>query len=211
MKTKILNIIHILTLLFLSQNILAQSDYDKFKGCGMEGNAKQADVKALNLLKNRYRLPQPSDFDNTVTLSKMLQKGNDETRFDVNKAVRITAYVLDVKPGSKETCNCRKKNLKDAHIEILADLQQANKSKRVIVETTPRLKDIMKKQGIDWETKTLEQALEGKKVIIEGWLFFDNEHLLEAENTDPGNKRGKQNWRATCWEIHPVTKIEVVH
>ena len=44
---------------------------------------------------------------------------------------------------------------------------------------------------------------------ITGWLFFDDHHKLEADNTDLGDNKGKKNWRRTCWEIHPVTKIEL--
>ena len=36
--------------------------------------------------------------------------------------------------------------------------------------------------------------------------MFDTMHLNQAENTNPG---GDKNWRATCWEIHPVTAIKV--
>ena len=42
---------------------------------------------------------------------------------------------------------------------------------------------------------------------IRGWLFLDQIHADEAENTTPGRKK---NWRATAWELHPVTSIEVL-
>jgi hypothetical protein len=38
-------------------------------------------------------------------------------------------------------------------------------------------------------------------------LFFDGEHEHQAENTEPD---GDRNWRATAWEIHPITSLEVV-
>jgi hypothetical protein len=37
--------------------------------------------------------------------------------------------------------------------------------------------------------------------------MFDFEHVHEAENTNPG---GVRNWRATCWEIHPVTGFKIL-
>jgi hypothetical protein len=37
-------------------------------------------------------------------------------------------------------------------------------------------------------------------------MFFDGEHADEAENTHPN---GKHNWRATAWEVHPVTGIQL--
>ncbi len=46
-----------------------------------------------------------------------------------------------------------------------------------------------------------------KKVRVTGWMFFDSDHNTEAENTNPG---GPKNWRATSWEVHPVTGFEVI-
>ena len=37
--------------------------------------------------------------------------------------------------------------------------------------------------------------------------MFDTVHGDEAENTNPG---GANNWRATAWEIHPVTSIKIL-
>jgi len=52
----------------------------------------------------------------------------------------------------------------------------------------------------------LERQLLGRLVRFEGWLLFDSSHAMESENIAPGTPL---NWRATAWEIHPVTKIEV--
>jgi hypothetical protein len=38
-------------------------------------------------------------------------------------------------------------------------------------------------------------------------MFFDDEHDDEAQNTAPNSTN---KWRATAWEIHPVTTIQVV-
>jgi hypothetical protein len=38
-------------------------------------------------------------------------------------------------------------------------------------------------------------------------MTFDSQHANAAENTNPG---GANNWRATAWEIHPVTDIQIV-
>ena len=43
--------------------------------------------------------------------------------------------------------------------------------------------------------------------LFRGWLFFDSEHTNAAENTNPGNA---SNWRATAWELHPVTSFSIV-
>jgi hypothetical protein len=64
----------------------------------------------------------------------------------------------------------------------------------------------MKAEGVDWSTKALRSKLLGRWVTFTGWMLFDEEHASQAENTNPGRPR---NWRATAWEIHPVTQIVV--
>jgi hypothetical protein len=56
-------------------------------------------------------------------------------------------------------------------------------------------------------TRALRDRLLGRWIRIRGWMLFDVEHQSQSENTAPGRER---NWRATAWEIHPVTSIEVV-
>jgi hypothetical protein len=60
---------------------------------------------------------------------------------------------------------------------------------------------------MDWSEKTLHAQLMGRWCEFEGWLYFDVSHAEEAENTNP-QKPG--NWRATAWEVHPITKITVM-
>ena len=83
------------------------------------------------------------------------------------------------------------------------------KKQSVVAEVTPRTR-MVHQQGsgkTDWTTKALKESLQGKWVEITGWLLFDIEHVHQAENTNPGNRA---NWRATCWEIHPVMSIKVL-
>ena len=177
--------------------------------CPPQGSAATERLKELNKLKNRFHLPAANDFDHEVTLKKILDPGNDEKRWNANKAAKITGYVYEVKPGGIETCNCKTKDLaeRDTHIEILADPMHHKKMQRMIVEITPHLRELMKKSGDDWSTKNLRDKLLGRWVTFSGWLFFDEEHSNLSENTNPKRER---NWRATAWEIHPVTKIEIV-
>jgi hypothetical protein len=194
----------ILTLLITS-TINAQ---DIFNNCGMEGDAKHPAVKILNLKKNRYEAPKQSDYDTKVTLSEMLAPGNDENRWGDTKAAEVIGYVYDVKPGGIESVNCHAKDLyyRDTHIELVLDPMKSDGTKRVIAEVTPRWREKMKAKGIDWTTKQLRKRFLGRWVKVQGWLMFDEEHKQQSENTNPGRSR---NWRATAWEIHPVTNIEV--
>ncbi len=177
--------------------------------CGLEGKPGGSEAqKDLNRHKNRYAIPGDSDIDPEVSLPAMLAPGKDVKRFDQERAARITGFVINVKPGGTESCNCGATDPaeRDTHVELcLAD--GAPESQRVIVEITPRLRMLKKKADIDWTTPALEREIKGKWVEVTGWLLFDTAHINQAENTNPGHKG---NWRATCWEIHPVTNIKVL-
>jgi hypothetical protein len=69
---------------------------------------------------------------------------------------------------------------------------------------------MMDKFDIDWSYAALKENLEGKTVLVQGWLFYDKIHENESYTLDPNNNIGKKNWRASPWEIHPVTYMEVV-
>ena len=182
------------------------------KTCGPTGSAVKAEVKALNVRKNQFGMPTADDIDTDVTLTAMLAPGEDEDRFDATKAARIVGLVMDVKVGGIETCNCKATNPidRDTHIELAAAPGAPN-NQRVIVEVTPRFRQQMKDKDIDWKTLTLQShgaaGIKGKWVEVTGWLLFDIEHTDGAENSSPG-KPG--NWRATCWEIHPITELTVL-
>lgn len=184
----------------------AQQVYD---GCPMEGDAALAGVQALNRLKNRYTAPPAAETDSGVTLAALLAPGDDRTRWDERRGASIVGYVHDVKPGGIETVNCKARDLpdRDTHIELVLDPLRAGGPTRVIVEVTPRWRALMAANGVDWSTAALRKAYLGRWVRVTGWLLFDVEHANAAENTAPGRAR---NWRATAWEVHPITAIEAV-
>jgi hypothetical protein len=186
--------------------------------CGPEGDAKPEKLKALNRDKNRFATPSVDDIDSDVTLAAMLSPGEDEGRFDQTKAARIVGFVVKVKAGGQESCNCHASdpNDRDTHIE-LALSPDAPRNQRVVVEVTPRTRAIRAERGnsedkpSDWKTDTLlshsDTGILGRWIEVTGWLMFDFEHTAIAENTSPGNQN---NVRATCWELHPVTQIKVL-
>jgi hypothetical protein len=174
----------------------------------LEGDAKSSAVKALNRLKNRYIPPRESDIDPDITLSKLLAPGADEGRFDQQKAARIAGYVVKVGVGGVTTANFHSRHpLGRDTIIFMAPTADAPPKQQVVLMVTPRLRAQMKIQGIDWTTESLKSQLEGKRVEVTGWLLFNYEHIHQAENTNPG---GEHNYRATSWEIHPVTEIRVL-
>jgi hypothetical protein len=182
--------------------------------CPLQGVAKGHDVQELNRNKGRYHLPVASDIDPTVTLTSLIAPGDDEERFDVKSAATVVGFVLQVQVGGTETCNCRATDPdeRDTHIALTISSMPMSpdaKKQSVVAEVTPRTRILHQQQSHqhDWTTDSLKGSLEGNWVEITGWLLFDFEHVHEAENTNPGNV---SNWRATCWEIHPVTSIKVL-
>jgi hypothetical protein len=92
---------------------------------------------------------------------------------------------------------------RDTHVEVGASAD-ASSRERVVLEVTPPMRDWARKRGLDWSTTALQRDLVGKVCRFEGWLLFDSEHADESENTNPGDQ---DNWRATAWELHPITSI----
>jgi hypothetical protein len=142
--------------------------------CPPEGNAKSERVRELNKLKNRQQDPTPSDFDPALTLEALLEPGDDISRWSVSRAGRISGYVYDVKVGGDETCNCKAidKIHRDTHIELVVDPEDAAKTRRMVVEVTPRMRNKMKLVGQDWSTPHLRDALLGRWVELRAGCYL---------------------------------------
>jgi hypothetical protein len=175
--------------------------------CPLQGDAKQALAKELNPYKNRDDAPPVSKINGAATLQAVLAPGNDLDRWSREDGAIFEGVVVNVKIGGIESVNCHAKDPahRDTHIELALD-SSAPETQRVIVEVTPRWRDKMKVIA-DWSTPALKSQLIGHRVRITGWLFDDLEHKADAENTNPG---ASGNWRATVWEIHPITGIQVL-
>jgi hypothetical protein len=183
------------------------------RACSAKGDNPRLELVTLDLQKNRATAPRADEIDPDVTLAAILSPGTDIGRFDPTRGATVEGIVIRVKQGSKESCNCHAQDPvdQDTHIE-LALSSGATRTQRVVVEVTPRLRKQMRAAGKDWSTEALQgqssaDGIVGKWVRITGWLFFDEIHLRISENTNPG---GANNVRATCWEIHPVTGLDVL-
>ena len=199
-RTRVLLFVGVLIAVFLIAWLaLAQN-------CPSAGIALTVRARNLHLLKNRTALPQPDDFDSRVTLDALLQPGDDTDRWSTNRAARIQGEVIDVAYAGIEATNCFSPSRRDIHIDI-ATRKGVAKNERVVLEVTPPMREWARQRGMDWSAETLNAQLVGHWVEFEGWLYFDVGHAEEAENTAPNNPK---NWRATAWEVHPVTKITVI-
>ncbi len=141
-----------------------------------------------------------------MTLSTLLQPGDDSSRWSTSRAATVEGYVVSVAKGPLELVNCYVPCKRDTHIHIGLRPDSPTRE-QLVLEITPPMEAWARGQGLDWSEEKLEDNLLGRWCLFEGWLFFDSHHAGESENVAPG---ASHNWRATAWEIHPITKLEVI-
>jgi hypothetical protein len=177
-----------------------------FDGCPITGDARSDAVRALNTLKNRFTAP--TRVDPASTLAAVLAPGDDRERWSQDSGGTVEGYVAEVYEGGVETANCRARDARhrDTHIAIAASPGAAAEPQTMIAEVTPRWRALMARRGIDWSTETLRNTICHHWVRVTGWLLFDFEHAGRSRNT--ATRPGV--WRATAWEIHPITSIALL-
>jgi hypothetical protein len=192
----------------------------------------------LNLLKNQLPQPTAkpvrtlgqADFaDLDKKTPKDLTATNHADFADTLKQLgegqihAVIAYLYYVKSSGQESSNCELSadDSVDFHIglgfdadlaaKVLAnggrkltpDDHQALTDNSIIVEMTPHYRLKFKP---DWSIDMLKPAL-GRQVRVVGQLLIDNEHNNSKDNCALGN--GPHCWRASTWELHPVTQFQV--
>ena len=166
--------------------------------CSIYGDKPVHKFQILDSLKNRNFTDSA---DNSVTLEKILSfTGNDEENYSSSQFVRLKGYVVLVKYGGPETCNCHSKDKNDLDIHIELALNPNDKAAKAMVVEINRY---TRKDNPEFTLANIKKLI-GKEVTVEGFMFFDEEHLQNAVTTNPN---GTNLWRYTCWEVHPVMKI----
>jgi hypothetical protein len=132
------------------------------------------------------------------------------------EAVTVTAFIaqqrglivqdsVNSKSGESTNCHAKDDGGVDWHITLVKHPKDA-KSTGVVVEVTPRIRAA----GHPWTPALLSSAItNGDSVRVSGWTLYDPEHFAQTANYDPANPSGGVKVRATLWEIHPVTALEV--
>ena len=188
---------------------LATTSLDVFNECPLEGAATSTPKAELNKLKNRWRF-RPSSMK-AITLADMLAPGEDEDRFDTQDAVKVRGFIVSVKKASRgESTNCgaTDDDNTDTHIDLAANSSASATAEenRLIIEVTPRTRFEAGLNNLDWSHANLKH-LEGKCAEVGGFLFYDFDHVGQSRNdASPGSNI----WRATLWEVHPITSIEEI-
>lgn len=138
--------------------------------------------------------------------------------------VGAVGYLYGVKAEGKESSNCQlepgddDENV-DFHIYVGFDPGIASKIRNksltpaerkevnpssVIVEMTPHYRA---SNHPEWTLAAVKEAV-GQQIRVVGQLLVDNEHFVKSQ--DCGREDHISGcWRATVWELHPVTQFEV--
>jgi hypothetical protein len=111
--------------------------------------------------------------------------------------VRVIGYLAKWRPEGDESCNCEYTHVEnhDVHLALTADPGEGE-GNAVVMEITPRIK----RNKHHWAHKWLQPSEDDHRPIrVSGWLMMDPKH-----------PEALGNYRHTLWEIHPITRIEVL-
>jgi hypothetical protein len=176
--------------------------------CSDRGSATAVDKVKLNKLKNRVtQAANPSQMTsaqiNNLSTGPQANLNALET-----KAVFVEGFLVAVKQQGAESTNCGQEGSSaDYHLWLVDNANQVDltndntirvsKANSTVIEITPR----WRKSNPGWNLKTINRLIRQKaKFRITGWLMLDPEHPDQIGKT-----------RGSLWEIHPITKIEVLN
>jgi hypothetical protein len=167
--------------------------------CGPTGYARDDRTRALNTGKNRTDIPDDTAYV-PIGWAELRDLPSERANDLPGAPVAVQGFLVHrVKvenDGKGESTNCHLLDPAevDWHIYLSGTAGLDNISEAVIVETTPRTRPLHK-----WNKSDLDAIVnKNVPVRISGWLIYDFEHT---------NAIGSQ--RASVWEVHPITKIEV--
>lgn len=199
----------VLALLLLFAIGAASAEQRSAKPCPPGGDATRPGIQRLNESKSRVDEPSDEDIDDTVTMDAIVSPGDDRLRWEDGQACEITAYVIEVRDGGMASSNCHSPDpaIHDTILELIPDPNVLDRAHRVVAVITPQWRKTMATDRVDWSTRAIRAKYTHQWVTISGWLLFNFEAASKAINTTP--LPGVDIARATAWEIHPVTSIEL--
>ena len=121
------------------------------------------------------------------------------------KLVKLTGFIAtgaDPHANTGESVNCRLRTAEnnDFHITVARQASQTE-FQGVVVEMIPH------DRPAGWTLAKLRKVKRnGLLVLVMGGLFYDNDHVVNADPTDDLTGQPK---RFSLWEIHPITQFFV--
>jgi hypothetical protein len=121
--------------------------------------------------------------------------------------VRFAAWLMKVRKGSEESCNCGKtnhtaKDMIDMHVVLISSSDRENtpECKSVTAEISPHFRPDQ------WDGDTLLSAND-HPLRFTGQLMYDAAH--RPCSGSPATPASRAPARVSSWEIHPVYAIDV--
>jgi len=203
-------------------------------GCGPIGNDAKDD--GTNLNKNRADIPSSSHLVTVEAIRSLPDTAlwrfagrKKWTRPDSALVFPYEGIPLTVegffevvkpqnkKPGESPNCNSWLELDTDWHVALVADPSETE-DRGVVVEPTPRTK----RNNVGWDAKAVGRFAvrrnreapriesNAERVRVTGFLMLDPVHPDHIAGKCVGAACATRKfYRATLWEIHPVTRIEV--
>ena len=140
-----------------------------------------------------------------------------EGYFEIVKPQATTPPSGEKKVGESPNCHSWAEADTDWHIALVADPSETE-DRAVVVEPTPRTK----RNNPGWDPKAVAKLAVRRtptsprdepaaaRVRVTGFLMLDPVHPAHIAGKCTANCAGKKFYRATLWELHPVTRIEVL-
>ncbi len=157
--------------------------------------------------KNRVDIPsqyEPMTFADFLTLPALPARYTASdwqvVRTYTQRAVSLEGYIAEVISATDGATYGRPAREGDFHVHLRATRQpecspEGPRGGQLVTEVTPHFQP--PKTGWSHEA-LLDLCRRQVRVRISGWLLHDYQHVQDVGD-----------WRASAWEIHPVTTIEV--
>ncbi len=157
--------------------------------------------------KNRVDVPshyEPLTFADFLALPALSERYTasewEIVRTYTQRAVTVEGYIAEVIAVRDGTTYGRPPAEGDFHVHLRATSQPecspgGPRGEQLVTEVTPPFRP--PKTGWSFEA-LLDLCRRQVRVRISGWLLHDYQHVRDIGD-----------WRASAWEIHPVTQIEV--
>ena len=124
----------------------------------------------------------------------------ESVRTQTRRGVRLEGYIAEVIRASDGATYRRPPDQGDLHVHLRAARQPqcgvgGLRNQQIVTEVTPHFQP----PTTGWSYEALLDLCQRQaRVRISGWLLHDYQHIRDIGA-----------WRASAWEIHPVTSIEV--
>jgi len=192
-----------------------------------------ADVNGGKALDANFFASLESGVPDTLTSTNHAQHAAELAQQGEGEIVTVVGTIFYTLHGGSETCNCQlsgSESVVDFHIgvgfgdfplgaDVLSKLragkqyssilsqddQHALDQPSVVVEMTPYYREQFRP---GWTLSKVESAT-GRQVKVTGQLMIDNVHHKPADDCGLADADTTTCWRASVWEVHPVTNLQV--